>query len=69
MFEGGVEDGVLEASVRVGRSDVVVEETNHRDGIRKSKEDFFDVRSLGISSIWRQLGGQLPYFIKGSSWV
>lgn len=47
MFEGGIKDGVLVASVRVARSDVVVE-TNHRDGIRKSKKDFFDGHSLGI---------------------
>lgn len=38
MFEGGVEDGVLVASVRVARSDVEVEvETNHLEGIRKIK--------------------------------
>lgn len=41
MFEGGVEDGVLVAGVRVARSDMEVGvETNHLEGIREKTEDF-----------------------------
>lgn len=64
MFEGGVEDGVLVASVRAARSDAEVEvETNHLEGIRKNNmKTSCDVRSLGIRAVWRQLETQLPYF-------
>ena len=61
MFEGGIKDGVLVASVRVARSDVVVE-TNHRDGIRKSKKDFFDGRSLGIGAVLETAWGTVALF-------